>query len=40
MVLTSVTTFRLSRLLSKATVSSSLRASFVRYVGPQTRPSA
>lgn len=35
MVLTSVATFRLSRLLSKASVTSPLRAPFTRYVGPQ-----
>lgn len=34
-VLTSVATFRLSRLLSKAAVTSPLRAPFTRYVGPQ-----
>ncbi|PIM68007.1 hypothetical protein CTU88_35355 [Streptomyces sp. JV178] len=34
-VLTSVATFRLSRLLSKASVTSPLRAPFTRYVGPQ-----
>ncbi|WP_251067987.1 DUF1360 domain-containing protein, partial [Streptomyces sp. ISL-22] len=34
-VLTSVATFRLSRLLSKASVTSPLRAHFTRYVGPQ-----
>ncbi|WNZ06552.1 DUF1360 domain-containing protein [Streptomyces sp. 11x1] len=33
-VLTSVATFRLSRLLSKAAVTSPLRAPFTRYVGP------
>ncbi|MFJ5995213.1 DUF1360 domain-containing protein [Streptomyces sp. NPDC092370] len=33
--LTSVATFRLSRLLSKAAVTSPLRAPFTRYVGPQ-----
>ncbi|MEV8596239.1 DUF1360 domain-containing protein [Streptomyces sp. NPDC052012] len=33
--LTSVATFRLSRLLSKASVTSPLRAPFTRYVGPQ-----
>lgn len=33
-VLTSVATFRLSRLLSKASVTSPLRAPFTRYVGP------
>ncbi|MFH9660208.1 DUF1360 domain-containing protein [Streptomyces sp. NPDC017248] len=34
-VLTSVATFRLSRLLTKASVTSPLRAPFTRYVGPQ-----
>ncbi|MDE1688295.1 DUF1360 domain-containing protein [Streptomyces neyagawaensis] len=34
-VLTSVATFRLGRLLSKASVTSPLRAPFTRYVGPQ-----
>ncbi|MFD9389463.1 DUF1360 domain-containing protein [Streptomyces sp. NPDC060000] len=34
-VLTSVAAFRLSRLLSKAAVTSPLRAPFTRYVGPQ-----
>ncbi|MDH6612383.1 hypothetical protein M2164_008018 [Streptomyces sp. SAI-208] len=34
-LLTSVATFRLSRLLSKASVTSPLRAPFTRYVGPQ-----
>ncbi|MFE9676715.1 DUF1360 domain-containing protein [Streptomyces sp. NPDC006259] len=34
-VLTAVATFRLSRLLSKASVTSPLRAPFTRYVGPQ-----
>ncbi|MFF9810605.1 DUF1360 domain-containing protein [Streptomyces coeruleorubidus] len=34
-VLTSVATFRLSRLLSKASVTSPLRAPFTRYVGRQ-----
>ncbi|MEU8577540.1 DUF1360 domain-containing protein [Streptomyces asoensis] len=34
-VLTSVAAFRLSRLLSKASVTSPLRAPFTRYVGPQ-----
>jgi hypothetical protein len=34
-VLTSVATYRLSRLLSKASVTSPLRAPFTRYVGPQ-----
>ncbi|WP_221361547.1 DUF1360 domain-containing protein [Streptomyces beigongshangae] len=34
-VLTSVAVFRLSRLLSKAAVTSPLRAPFTRYVGPQ-----
>lgn len=34
-VLTSVATFRLSRLLSKGSVTSPLRAPFTRYVGPQ-----
>ncbi|MDQ0604709.1 hypothetical protein QF037_009054 [Streptomyces canus] len=34
-VLTSVATFRLSRLLSKASVTSPLRAPFTRYVGTQ-----
>jgi hypothetical protein len=34
-VLTSVATFRFSRLLSKASVTSPLRAPFTRYVGPQ-----
>ncbi|MEU6911813.1 DUF1360 domain-containing protein [Streptomyces olindensis] len=34
-VLTSVATFRLSRLLSKAAVTSPLRAPFTRYAGPQ-----
>ncbi|MFD9435959.1 DUF1360 domain-containing protein [Streptomyces sp. NPDC060002] len=34
-VLTSLATFRLSRLLSKAAVTSPLRAPFTRYVGPQ-----
>lgn len=34
-VLTSVATFRLSRLLSKGTVTSPLRAPFTRYAGPQ-----
>jgi hypothetical protein len=34
-VLTSVATFRLSRLLSKASVTSPLRAPFTTYVGPQ-----
>ncbi|MEU9313632.1 DUF1360 domain-containing protein [Streptomyces sp. NPDC048256] len=34
-VLTSVATFRLSRLLSKASVTSPLRAPFTRYVGAQ-----
>ncbi|MFD9121701.1 DUF1360 domain-containing protein [Streptomyces bottropensis] len=34
-VLTSVATFRLSRFLSKAAVTSPLRAPFTRYVGPQ-----
>lgn len=34
-VLTSVATFRLSRLLSKAAVTSPLRAPFTKYVGPQ-----
>ncbi|AKN72128.1 hypothetical protein QR97_22215 [Streptomyces sp. PBH53] len=34
-VLTSVTTFRLSRLLTKASVTSPLRAPFTRYVAPQ-----
>ncbi|MBC3990523.1 DUF1360 domain-containing protein [Streptomyces sp. AC563] len=34
-VLTSVATFRLSRLLSKASVTSPLRAPFTRYVGPR-----
>ncbi|MEU0005688.1 DUF1360 domain-containing protein [Streptomyces sp. NPDC006314] len=34
-VLTSVATFRLSRLLSKASVTSPLRAPFTQYVGPQ-----
>ncbi|WP_246204052.1 DUF1360 domain-containing protein [Streptomyces tailanensis] len=34
-VLTSVATFRLSRLLSKASVTGPLRAPFTRYVGPQ-----
>lgn len=33
--LTAVATFRLSRLLSKAAVTSPLRAPFTRYVGPQ-----
>ncbi|WP_320781901.1 DUF1360 domain-containing protein [Streptomyces sp. CRN 30] len=33
--LTAVATFRLSRLLSKASVTSPLRAPFTRYVGPQ-----
>ncbi|MEU2060568.1 DUF1360 domain-containing protein [Streptomyces sp. NPDC013455] len=33
--LTSLATFRLSRLLSKASVTSPLRAPFTRYVGPQ-----
>jgi hypothetical protein len=33
--LTSVAAFRLSRLLSKASVTSPLRAPFTRYVGPQ-----
>ncbi|WP_448319971.1 DUF1360 domain-containing protein [Streptomyces sp. CO7] len=33
--LTSVATFRLSRLLSKAAVTSPLRAPFTRYVGPE-----
>ncbi|MGC5034732.1 MULTISPECIES: DUF1360 domain-containing protein [unclassified Streptomyces] len=34
-VLTSVATFRLSRLLTKASVTSPLRAPFTRYAGPQ-----
>ncbi|CAM5712659.1 DUF1360 domain-containing protein [Streptomyces canus] len=34
-LLTSVATFRLSRLLSKASVTSPLRAPFTTYVGPQ-----
>ncbi|USQ85221.1 DUF1360 domain-containing protein [Streptomyces phaeoluteigriseus] len=34
-VLTAVATFRLSRLISKASVTSPLRAPFTRYVGPQ-----
>ncbi|MEV6759143.1 DUF1360 domain-containing protein [Streptomyces sp. NPDC051105] len=34
-VLTSVATFRLSRLLTKASVTSPLRAPFTRYVAPQ-----
>ncbi|MEU8651499.1 DUF1360 domain-containing protein [Streptomyces sp. NPDC048737] len=34
-ILTAVATFRLSRLLSKASVTSPLRAPFTRYVGPQ-----
>jgi hypothetical protein len=34
-VLAAVATFRLSRLLSKASVTSPLRAPFTRYVGPQ-----
>ncbi|MET7680418.1 DUF1360 domain-containing protein [Streptomyces sp. NPDC005423] len=34
-VLTAVATFRLSRLLSKASVTSPLRAPFTRYVSPQ-----
>ncbi|MFG2352477.1 DUF1360 domain-containing protein [Streptomyces sp. NPDC048521] len=34
-MLTSVATFRLSRLLSKASVTSPLRAPFTQYVGPQ-----
>ncbi|MGW2823906.1 DUF1360 domain-containing protein [Streptomyces sp. NPDC001443] len=34
-VLTSLATFRLSRLLTKASVTSPLRAPFTRYVGPQ-----
>ncbi|MFE9680681.1 DUF1360 domain-containing protein [Streptomyces sp. NPDC006285] len=34
-VLTAVAAFRLSRLLSKAAVTSPLRAPFTRYVGPQ-----
>ncbi|MDQ0582060.1 DUF1360 domain-containing protein [Streptomyces rishiriensis] len=34
-VLTSLAAFRLSRLLSKASVTSPLRAPFTRYVGPQ-----
>ncbi|GAA2309138.1 hypothetical protein GCM10010234_61330 [Streptomyces hawaiiensis] len=34
-LLTSVATFRLSRLLTKASVTSPLRAPFTRYVGPQ-----
>lgn len=34
-VLTPVAAFRLSRLLSKASVTSPLRAPFTRYVGPQ-----
>ncbi|MEU6811637.1 DUF1360 domain-containing protein [Streptomyces sp. NPDC046831] len=34
-VLMSVATFRLSRLLTKASVTSPLRAPFTRYVGPQ-----
>ncbi len=34
-VLTAVAVFRLSRLLSKAAVTSPLRAPFTRYVGPQ-----
>ncbi|MFI2371190.1 DUF1360 domain-containing protein [Streptomyces sp. NPDC018833] len=34
-VLTSLATFRLSRLLSKASVTSPLRAPFTTYVGPQ-----
>ncbi|MET8573300.1 DUF1360 domain-containing protein [Streptomyces sp. NPDC005012] len=33
--LTAVSTFRLSRLLSKASVTSPLRAPFTRYVGPE-----
>ncbi|WP_330351069.1 DUF1360 domain-containing protein [Streptomyces sp. NBC_00582] len=35
LVLTSVATFRLSRLLTKASVTSPLRAPFTRYVAPQ-----
>jgi hypothetical protein len=34
-LLTSVATFRLSRLISKASVTSPLRAPFTKYVGPQ-----
>ncbi|MGV9255392.1 DUF1360 domain-containing protein [Streptomyces sp. NPDC003697] len=34
-VLTAVATFRLSRLLTKSSVTSPLRAPFTRYVGPQ-----